>query len=50
MLKLLRLSFESNVLKILRDIHVGRLRTQIKINDLDQRGSMVRILALLLIS
>ena len=50
MLKLLRLSFESNVLKILRDIQVGRLRTQIKINDLDQRGSMVRILALLLIS
>lgn len=50
MLKLLRLSFESNVLKILRDIHAGRLQTQIKINDLDQRGSMVRILALLLIS
>ena len=43
MLKLLQLGFESKVLKSLRDIQIGRLWTQIKINDPDQRGSMVRI-------
>lgn len=39
MLKLLQLGFESKVLKSLRDIQIGRLWTQIKINDPDQRGT-----------